>query len=97
MHAQVVRAQIQPGKLDELISLFRDSVIPVARAQKGYRVAYMLVDSETNRAMTVSLWETEADLAAIASSGFYREQVNKAAALFAAPPEREVYEVVVES
>ena len=93
MFAQVVRLQVQAGKADEAIAIFKDSVMPAAQQQKGFRNAYMLVDRSANRGIGISLWETEADVAALATSGFYQEQVAKFAAIFAGPPEREVYEV----
>ncbi len=61
--------------------------------QKGFRNGYLLVDRSANRAIGISLWETEDDVVALATSGFYQEQVGKFAAIFAGPPEREVYEV----
>ena len=97
MHAQVVRVQVQPGKADEAIAIFKDTVMPAARQQKGFKDAYLLVDRSTNRGIGFSLWESEADVAAMATSGFYQEQVAKFAAVFAGPPEREVYEVAVQA
>lgn len=96
MYAQVVRVQLQSGKADEAVSIFRESVLPVAQQQQGFRHAYLLIDREADRGMGVSLWETEADVAALASSGFYQEQMAKLADVIAAPPEREVYEVAFE-
>ncbi len=93
MYAQVVRAQIQAGKLDEAISIFSNSVLPVVKEQMGYKDTYILVDREASKFVGFSLWETEADVSALGNSGFYQEQVAKFAAVFAAPPEREVYEV----
>ena len=93
MYAQVVRIQIQPGKVDEAMSIFRDSVLPAAQGQQGFKSAYMLVDREANKGIGLSLWETEADVHALATSGFYQEQIARFGAVFAAPPEREVYEV----
>ena len=93
MYAQVVRVQIQPGRVEEAISTFRDSVMPAARQQNGFKNAYLLVDRSTNKGMGFSLWESEADVTALMEGGFYQEQVAKFAAVFAGPPEREVYEV----
>ena len=93
MFAQVVRVQVQSGKVDEAIAIFKDSVMPAAQQRKGFRNVYLLVDRSANRSIGISLWETEADVAALATSGFYQEQVAKFAAIFAGPPEREVYEV----
>ena len=96
MYAQVVRIQIQPGKIDEAISIFRDSVAPAVREQNGFKSVYLLIDRETNKGIGLSLWETEADVAALATSGFYQEQIGRFAAVFAGPPEREVYEVAAQ-
>ena len=93
MYAQVVRAQVQPDKVDEAIRIFNSAVRPAAQEQKGFKDAYFLVDREANRIIGFSLWETEADLSALATSGFYQDQIAKFVAVFAAPPEREVYEV----
>ena len=93
MFSQIVRVKIQPGRVDEAIAIFKDSVLPAAQQQTGFKNAYMLVDRSANRGIGLSLWETEADVAALATSGFYQEQIAKFAALFDGPPEREVYEV----
>ncbi len=37
MHARVPTAAVQPGRIDELVSLSRDSVLPAARQQQGPR------------------------------------------------------------
>ena len=95
MYAQVTRAQLQPGKVDEALAILRDSVGPAARKQKGYRNGYLLVDREMNRGIVISFWEAQTDVTALATSGFYQEQVGKLVPLLAGPPEREVYEVVV--
>ena len=97
MYAQVVRIQIQPRKVDEAFGIFRDSVAPAARQQNGFKNAYFLVDRSANKGIGLSIWESEADVTALAESGFYQEQVAKFAALFAGPPEREVYEVLIEA
>ena len=96
MYSQVVRAQVQPGKVDEAVAIFRDSVAPAARQERGFKSAYFLVDRSANKIVGFSLWESEADIAALAESGFYQEQAAKFAAVFAGPPEREVYEVLAQ-
>lgn len=97
MYAQVVRVQIKPGEMDNAINIFRDSVAPAVSQQKGFKNLYFVVDREGNNAIAFGLWETQADVEAVASSGFYQEQVAKLAAVFAAPPERVVYEVALQA
>ena len=93
MYAQISRVQIQPGKMDETIGIFTDSVLPLVRQQKGFETFYLFVDRSTDRVIVTNLWETEADIAALLESGFYQEQVAKFASIFASSPERGVYEV----
>ncbi len=93
MHAGVNHVQIQPGKMNEAIAIFRDSVIPAVSQQQGSRGSILLTDPNTNKAIAVALWDTEADAAAIVTSGLYQEQVAKLASVIAEPPVREGYEV----
>lgn len=96
MHARVTTLEIQLGKAGEVIHIFRDMVVPAAKEVKGFQGAWLLTDPAANKIISVTLWETEADLAAGETSGFYREQVGKVAGLVAAPPVREAYEVSVQ-
>jgi heme-degrading monooxygenase HmoA len=96
MHARVTITQLQPGKSDEAIHIFRDSVVPVAQELKGFKGALLLTDPATGRGMSITLWETETDLTAGETSGVYGEQVAKFAGIIAAPPVREAYEVSVQ-
>lgn len=93
MYAQVVRVQIQPGKADEAITIFKEAILPAVQSRDGLKQVNMLVDRENNRGIGFTLWETKAQVDELASSGFFQEQVGKLATLLAGPPEREVYEV----
>ena len=96
MYARVVIAEVQPGKMSEASNIFRDSIKPAAKQQKGYKGGYFLTDAKTGKAMSIALWETEADMTAGESSDYLREQVAKIAPVLAAPPITEHYEVSVE-
>ncbi len=95
MHAGVNYLQVQPGKMNEAIAIFLDSVVPAASQQQGNRGAILLTDPNTNKAIAVGLWDTEADAAAVITNGWYQEQVAKLTDVIAGPPVREVYEVSV--
>ena len=97
MYARVTIVQIQPDKADEAARIFRDSVVPAARQQSGFKSIMLLTDPNTGKGMSVSVWETEADLKANEASGFYQEQVAKFGRLITAPPVRETYEVGVQA
>ncbi len=97
MHARVVTTQYQPGKVDEATQIFRESILPETRQQAGFQGVMALVDRSTDKFISISLWQTEADAQATgASSSYLQAQLAKAASLFAAAPVIETYEVVVQ-
>jgi len=95
MNARATIVQIVPGKLDEAVGLYRDSVVPAAKQQKGCKGLYLLTDRNTGRGISITLWETEADMTAGENSGYYQQQLAKFKDVFSAPPVREAYEVSV--
>ena len=97
MYARVTIVQIQPGKVDEATRIYRDSVVPAAKQQKGFKGIYMLTDRNTGKGISIALWETEADMKAGESSGFFQQQLAKFKDIFGAPPVREAYEVSVQA
>jgi len=97
MYARVVTVHIQPDRLDEVISIFRDSISPAAKQQPGQKGGYFLTDRKTGKAMSIAFWETEADMVAgEAGSTYLQEQVAMVASAFTAAPITEHYEVSVE-
>ena len=96
MYARVTIGQLLPAKVDESIDIYRDSVVPAAAQQKGFKGIYVLTDRTTGKGLTIALWDTEADMTAGETSGYYRQQVAKFKDLFSAPPVREAYEVTVQ-
>jgi heme-degrading monooxygenase HmoA len=94
MFTRVVSVQAQLDKLDEGIAICR-SLEPLWQQQRGFRHADLLVDRSTGKIMTISLWETRADLEATEASGWYQEQVAKFARIWVSPPVREIFEVPV--
>lgn len=97
MFARVMSVQVAPGKAEEAIAVFRDSVIPAAKKQKGFVKLMLLTDRKAGKGVIIGLWETEADLRANEASGYLQQQTAKFAGLFVAPPTREEYEISVQS
>jgi heme-degrading monooxygenase HmoA len=95
MHARVVTSQLQPGKIDEWITILRDSIVPASKQQKGFKGFVVLADRSANKGIAYSIWETESDLIATETSNFYQEQIAKLRGVMAAPPTRELYELSV--
>lgn len=95
MQARVTLIQILPGKMAEAINIYKDSVVPAAHQQKGCKGLTLLTEHNTGRGISITLWQTEADLTAGESSGYYQQQLAKFTDVFGAPPVREQYEVSV--
>lgn len=95
MFARMTTVQVRPDAMDQAISIYRDSVIPAAKAQQGFISASMFTDQASGKGVAITIWQTMEDLQAGETSGFYQEQVAKFAPLFTAPPVRESFEVSV--
>ena len=96
MHVRAVTVQIQPGKTQEAIDLFKESLVPALKAQKGFQGFYLMTDANSGKGLGISVWETEADMLAVESSGAYQEQVSKFGDVFAGAPALEHYELSVD-
>lgn len=97
MYARLVTIQIQPGKEDDAVRIYRDSIIPAAKDQKGFKSAMLLSDPGTGKGVSVTLWETEKDLKAGESSGYLQQQLAKFGGVFAAPPSRDSFMVMYQT
>ena len=95
MHARVTITEGKLDKVEESLSIIQDSIVPVAKQQKGFKGLATLVDRSTGKGITISLWETGADMQAGEASGYLKEQYAKAMPTLAGPPTTEHYEVAV--
>jgi heme-degrading monooxygenase HmoA len=96
MYARVTIATFKPGKVDEGIKILRDSVIPAAKKQKGFKKYFALGDTATGKGMSIVMWNTEADMMAGESNEYYKGQLDKLGPFMAGPPTTERYEVMVQ-
>jgi heme-degrading monooxygenase HmoA len=96
MYARLATIELHPAFLDEAVQMFRDSVVPDARQQPGFQGALALVDRSAHKAISITLWQTEAEAQASATGGHLQAQINKFASHLTAPPVVETFEVVVQ-
>jgi hypothetical protein len=95
-YARVLTATAQLSKMDEGMQIVRDSVLPAARQQPGFRGGFWLLDRSTGKIMAITLWATEADLLSGETSGYYQAQIAKVAHVLATQVVREAYEVTLQ-
>lgn len=95
MYARATIAVFQPGQLAEATDLFRRAMLPHAQTQPGFRGALALGDAATDKGIIITLWETEADLAASAPPDAIRPQVERFGDLIA-DASQSIYEVLLQ-
>ena len=83
--------------MDEIIAVSRESGLPAAQQQRGFKGALWLTDRDANKLMAVSLRETKEDMEAGEQSGYYREQIGRLGGLIAGEVVREAYEVSIQA
>ena len=94
MYARVFNSQLVSGKTDEVVSIWRDKVAPAMKQAKGFTGAYLVGDRKTDKGLTITLWETEADASAM-NAGL-PQILALFDGLFAAQPELNQYEVLLQ-
>ena len=91
MFARVTHVLAKPGKLDEVVALYQESVIPLLEQQDGFHSTFLLTDPASGKGMSITLWNSDAARQAGDSNGFLLQQVMKVVPLLAAPPIPEGY------
>lgn len=94
MHARLTTSQYQLDKVGEALQIYRESILPELRQQPGFKGVMGLVDRSQGKAISLTLWESEADaLTSGAGSVYMQEALAKFGSLFVAAPVIEMYEV----
>ena len=97
MHARVILAQFRPEQTDEIIQLYREAVVPEHKKQHGSKGTMVLIDRATGKGISMTFWETEADLQASDEASPYYEKLRATfAPYWTAPQVREAYEVTLQ-
>lgn len=93
MFARLTFINVKGQDMDKAVKLYKESVIPAARSQKGFSGAYLLTNQKADKGVSITLWKSENDALANEQNRYYQEQLLKFMSLFTAPPIREGYEV----
>ena len=95
MHARVLTALVRPSKMNELIGIAQDSLVPVLKQQEGFKGYLGLTQGNSGKELAITLWEKEADERTWEMDGRYQDLAAKFMPLVAGPPTVERYEVSV--
>ena len=97
MYVRAGTGPIPSEQIQEAIDIANHSVAYAAKTKQGFRGIYFMTNAASGNFLTLSVWETEADMLASESDGFSREQFAKIGALMAGPPEFDYYELSVKA
>ena len=93
MFARLISAQVGSDKLDEGIMIWKEKDMPLTESVKGYRGAYLLIDRETGKVISMTLWESEEDAITDEQSTLHQEQLDMYKGLIMGEPVAQYYEV----
>ncbi len=93
MHARIGKAELEPGRMEEAVTIWREQVMPRLRQQPGFRGALVLGDGRTT-AEAITLWESEADAQAAGTA--MQVAIGQLGGPLAHFPEREAYTVYLD-
>ena len=61
MYGRLVTAPLDPDRIDECITVFREKNAPGLAAQPGFRQVFYLMHRRTGKVTTLTVWSTAAD------------------------------------
>ena len=97
MYARVTTFQGSPDRIEDGLRIFREQATPAVQGQPGFRGAYVLVDRQTGKGLTLSVWESQAAMTASdAAVRQVREQGIQASGVSSMPTAAR-YEVAVQA
>jgi len=98
MYVRMTFFQLKSGRMQNLRELYNKEVIPTHKNHKGVRFVHLL-ESLDNKDDGISLtaWDTKADLESYERSGDYEKLVAKFKGMYAGEPVLKSYEVTASS
>lgn len=95
MYARVTTLHLNISKRQEAIDIYKNSVIPEAKQQKGFKGATFFVNKNSGKFVSITIWEDMDAAVANQKSGYFQKQVDKFVHLQVVVPEFEGFDVPV--
>lgn len=77
MFCRVTHVQAPEGKVREGLELWYNNILPITKSREGFRGAISMVDFETGKALSITLWEGEEDLIASTEAEYHKKAVER--------------------
>jgi heme-degrading monooxygenase HmoA len=95
MFARATFGEAPPERVDEMIHEVMEHVLPAVRMQDGFKGGMILVERESGKVLTVSLWESEQAMDATEEAAHWFRVFSAEAAAGRLETVVEKYEVVL--
>ncbi len=95
MYLFITAVQVQPGKVDAVVELYRTEVLPILKGQPGFKGAEVYADYAMNTGGSITRWEQPADAQAALTSSAMQAVLARLGEMYTAPAVRGLYEVVL--
>jgi heme-degrading monooxygenase HmoA len=96
MYARVIQFPLKPESISEAVAYFQSSVGPELKKLNGFKNSRMLTNSDTNRGLMVTIWDSEEDRQEAENNGFLKGVLKQMSSYFAGPPTVDYYQVDVQ-
>lgn len=98
MYVRMTFFKLKEGKMGDLRDLYNREVIPTHKGHKGVRFVHLLESLDSrDEGISVTAWDTRADVDAYEKSGDYERLVGLFNEMYAEPPALKSYEVTASS
>jgi heme-degrading monooxygenase HmoA len=98
MYLRMTFFKVKDGRMDDLRDMYNSTVIPAHKSHKGLRFVHLLEGLEDrSEGISVTAWDTKADVDAYEKSGDYETLVGKFQEMYAGIPNLKSYEVTASS
>ncbi len=98
MYVRMTFFRLRTGKMSELRELYNKEVLFAHKGHKGIRFVHLFESlDERDEGISVTAWDTKADVEAYERSGEYEKLVAKFKDMYAEEPRLKSYEVTASS
>jgi len=98
MYVRMTFFKVRDGRMDALRDLYNQEVIPAHKGHKGNRFVHLLEDLEDeNAGISVTAWDTKADVDSYEKSGDYERLVGMFKEMYVDEPYLKSFEVTASS
>ena len=88
MFARVTYVQAPEGAVERGLNLWRENLLPATMARDGFAGVISMVDRETGKALSITLWDLAEDLFGSTEAEYHREAVAKYGEFFSGAHDR---------